>query len=89
MTNRRVAPAGIVVVAAVALLYGCAAQTPSRASAPAPNVNLSGYPPAFQAGYVDGCASVRSAPKRDEDRFKSDAQYAQGWRDGNDICKSR
>ena len=26
---------------------------------PQPNVNLSGYPPEFRAGYADGCASVR------------------------------
>jgi hypothetical protein len=72
---------------AFALLWGCATQTPP--GSPAPNVNLSGYPPAFQAGYADGCASARSARKRDETRFKADVHYAQGWRDGNDICKSR
>jgi hypothetical protein len=63
---------------------------PSRPKpAPRPNVNLTGYPPAFQAGYSDGCTSARSAQVRDEARFKSDAQYAQGWRDGNSICRAR
>jgi len=50
---------------------------------------LSGYSPAFRAGYADGCGSVDAARKRDEPRFKADADYAQGWRDGNDICKRR
>ena len=58
-------------------------------TAAAPGVNLSGYPPAFRAGYADGCASVDAARKRDEPRFKSDAEYAQGWRDGYDICRRR
>ena len=60
---------------------------PSPRPAPRPNVNLTGYPPAFQDGYSDGCASARAARKRDETRFKSDVQYAQGWRDGNSICR--
>jgi hypothetical protein len=79
------------ILALLAMLAGCAAmQESSTTQAPSkPNVNLSGYPPGFQAGYADGCASVRSARKRDEGRFKNDALYAQGWRDGYDICKSR
>ena len=80
-------------ISALALLWGCATtQQPSGTapSKPPPaNVNLSGYPPAFQAGYADGCESVRAARTRDEARFKTDALYAQGWRDGYDICKSR
>jgi hemolysin activation/secretion protein len=56
---------------------------------PAPTVNLSGYPPEFRQGYADGCASVNAARKRDEARFKKDTQYAQGWRDGYDICQRR
>ncbi len=38
---------------------------------------------------LDGCGSVDAARKRDESRFKADANYAQGWRDGNDICKRK
>ncbi len=68
------------------LVAGCASQP---APAPRAKVNLSGYPPAFRAGYADGCASVNAARKRDEARFKADANYGQGWRDGYDICKSR
>lgn len=70
---------------------GCATQSPAPAPAPAPSVNLSGYPPEFRQGYADGCASTKpgAARKRDEARYKSDANYAQGWRDGNDICRRR
>ncbi len=72
---------------------GCAT-TPQFATSQAPstlkaNVNLSGYPPAFQAGYADGCGSAGAARKRDETRFTTEALYAQGWRDGYDMCKSR
>ncbi len=68
-------------VFAAMLATGCANQP-----APAPKVNLSGYAPAFRAGYADGCASVDAARRRDDVRFKTDADYAQGWRDGHDIC---
>ena len=83
-----------------ALIAGCAGQptststtepTPApRAPTPAaPGINLSGYSPGFRVGYADGCASVDAARKRDEARFKTDPDYAQGWRDGNDICRRR
>lgn len=69
------------------LVAGCASQS----TPPAPAVNLSGYPLEFKQGYADGCASARpnAARKRDETRFKADANYAQGWRDGRDICGKR
>ena len=73
-------------VLASMLVVGCASQ-PSPA--PQPKVNLSGYPVAFRQGYADGCASADAARKRDDARFKSDADYAQGWRDGHDICQRR
>jgi hypothetical protein len=70
----------------VLLTAGCASQ-----SAQQPSVNLAGYPPEFKQGYADGCASAPAlaARKRDEPRFKSDANYAQGWRDGYDICRKK
>lgn len=75
------------------MLGGCASTatttiTPQPAK---PSVNLAGFPPAFKEGYSDGCASVRAlvGSKKDETRFKSDPQYAQGWRDGYDVCKHR
>jgi len=80
MTGRRYA-------ALILLVAGCG--TPSQQSVPA--VNLSGYPLEFRQGYADGCASAKpnAARMRDEARFKSDANYAQGWRDGNDMCGKR
>lgn len=70
----------------LAIMAGCAVQP---APAPQSRINLSGYPPAFRDGYADGCASVDAARNRDEARFKSDPNYATGWRDGYSICKSR
>jgi hypothetical protein len=67
------------------MLFACAA--PKKEA----NVNLAGYPPAFRAGYIDGCESSKQASVavRDEVRFKHDPQYASGWRDGFDICAKR
>jgi hypothetical protein len=73
-------------LAAALLLGACVNQQPKT-----PNVNLAGYPQAFKDGYADGCATARAAigSRRDEARFKADAQYAQGWRDGHDACGKR
>jgi hypothetical protein len=72
----------------VIIIFGCASEPTTRPGS-APGVNLSGYPPAFKAGYADGCASARGSLKRDETRYKEDAQYALGWRDGRDLCGKR
>ena len=67
----------------LAIASGCT--TPPQKKEP--NVNLAGYPPEFRAGYLEGCDSARKhSTKKDEKRYKSDAQYAAGWRDGYDIC---
>jgi len=73
---------------AVALVTACASPPPETKE---PELNLSGYPPAFRDGYTDGCHSTRlgSDKKRDESRFKSDSMYAAGWRDGFDICSGK
>lgn len=74
-----------------AAFAGCAAPplpSQSRNPPPAP-VNLSGFPPAFRDGHADGCASAGAAPRRDEARYRSDALYAQGWRDGHAACGRR
>ncbi len=91
-------------VLAAALIMGCAglpapppaapdpqAAPPQPAPQPKPTVNLSGYPLEFRQGYTDGCASAtpNTARTRNEGRFKSDANYAQGWRDGYDICSRK
>ena len=73
-----------IVLLALALgLVGCTAGHQDA------KVNLGGYPPAFRAGYADGCDSAKRlvGSTRDEARFKSDPMYATGWRDGYDICK--
>ena len=77
--------------AALTLMLAACAGTGSSNPQQAPNINLSGYPPAFREGYLDGCNSAKAllGTKRDERRFKADALYAQGWRDGFDICKKR
>lgn len=75
-------------MAGMLMLVGCVGMSTSSPSRP-PNINLSGYPPAFREGYLDGCETARAliGVRKDERRFKSDPQYAQGWRDGHDICK--
>lgn len=75
---RRIAP-----LIALTILAACATRQPAERE----NINLSGFPQAFKDGYADGCASVRGSMKRDRARFKSDSQYALGWRDGLDICR--
>ncbi len=76
----------ILTISALALMAACASQS---VQAPQSKINLSGYPPAFRDGFADGCASVDAARRRDDARFKSDANYATGWRDGYSICKPR
>jgi hypothetical protein len=75
------------IIIATALAAGCATQSPPTPESP--GVNLAGYSQAFRAGYADGCASIDSARKRDESRFKVDTDYGMGWRDGYDICRRR
>jgi len=52
-----------------------------------PNVNLSGYPPAFKEGFRDGCDSFRGNYRRDASRFNKDNNYTIGWQDGFSICR--
>ena len=76
----------------VALLGACATVQPpdgaglsGSAPRPKPNVNLSGYPPAFKDGFSDGCESLRGNYRRDA-RFGKDNDYTLGWQDGYSIC---
>lgn len=75
-------------VLAGAVLAGCAGP---KSSYQPQNVNLSGYPPAYRAGYQDGCDTARQliGTRKDAERFKTDSQYANGWRDGHDLCKRK
>ena len=72
----------------VLLCAACAQEPPKPAQTP--NVNLSGFPKSFQDGYRDGCSSARSfIPRKDQNRSKSDTQYATGWQDGNSACRNK
>lgn len=88
------------IAAFAAVLAGCATQTattpatPSTPSAPAapappPPVNLQGFPPAYQAGFGDGCATGRGSERKDGDRFGRDGNYRVGWQDGLAQCKRK
>jgi len=68
-----------------ALIAGCGVLAPERK--PEQRVNLSGYSAAFKQGYSDGCESVGSRQRRDEKRFKTDADYTMGWNDGFSVCQ--
>lgn len=53
-----------------------------------------GHPPAYAAGYADGCASGREAAgglladaRRDASRYGGDDQYTAGWEDGFEKCR--
>ena len=73
-------------------LAGCATQSPPPspgATQPATvtqKINLSGYPPEFRKGFTDGCSVARGESKIA--RPKGESQYAAGWGDGYDYCKS-
>lgn len=67
------------------LLGGCSHTPPQKR--PAPDINLSGFPPAYKHGYADGCATARHfGETKDEKRYNADVQYAQGWNDGKSLC---
>jgi hypothetical protein len=82
-------------LAAAALMAGCASETRVSPPAPpapgnvntapaAPRYNLAGYSQAFKDGYGDACAK-----RRDDNRFKADADYQMGWTDGSSMCARR
>jgi hypothetical protein len=81
----RVLLAGFALAAGLA---GCGGPQ-TRATAEAPPVNLSGFPPAFREGYADGCNTARGSAKQDKARMKTDGSYAQGYNDGLSGCKQR
>ncbi|MGZ5137080.1 MAG: hypothetical protein ACXWCX_04680 [Burkholderiales bacterium] len=80
----------LVVFASLIVLAGCESPASRPSSAPGgnprPSYNLSGYPPAFKDGYADACSSPR---RRNDERFKSDADYSMGWNDGQSVCRAR
>lgn len=81
-------------LAGCALVTGPPGDSDNRGPLPAstkPVYNLSGYPPAFKDGYIDGCETAKGSSYsfRDERRFVADNQYRMGWSDGFDICRSK
>ncbi len=69
-----------------ALLAGCAAAPEPRP----PQVNLSGYSASFKEGYADGCKSAGTrSQRRNEGRYKTEADYMMGWNDGYSACRRR
>ena len=83
--NRKRACSGALVAT---LLAGCGAIAPERK--PDQRVNLSGYSQSFKQGYSDGCESAGSrGQRRDENRFKTEADYMMGWNDGFSVCRRR
>lgn len=54
-----------------------------------------GYPAAYADGFEDGCHSGKKAGgsyfdlfKKDENRFNTDREYAQGWSDSYRQCET-
>lgn len=71
----------------LALLAGCGAGAPERKP---DRVNLSGYSPSFKQGYAEGCESAGSRrQRRDESRYRTEADYMMGWNDGFSVCHRR
>ncbi|HTP96839.1 MAG TPA: hypothetical protein VMK05_13400 [Burkholderiales bacterium] len=71
---------------ALAVLGGCMESAPTRTRSNAGRVNLAGFPPEFQQGYAEGCDGAQRGGKPDAQRYRHDAPYAQGWRDGYSAC---
>lgn len=70
------------------LLAGCAPM--QQPQPPATHVNLSGFSLSFKEGYADGCESAGARRQRRQvERYKSDADYRQGWNDGLSACRRR
>ncbi len=75
---------GVAAALAAAVLAACADSGTRR------HVNLSGFSPAFQQGYAEGCESAGTRhTRRDESRYRSDEDYMQGWIDGYSVCRRR
>jgi hypothetical protein len=72
---------------AVLLVTGCAV-TEQQKPKKTPQVNLGGYSDTFKQGYADGCESAGArSPRRNEGRYKTEADYMMGWNDGYSACR--
>lgn len=55
-----------------------------------PRVNLSGYSANFKQGYADGCESASGrGERRNEARYRAEADYNMGWNDGYGACRKQ
>jgi len=82
----------LIAISTAALLAGCATDAVTG--------RVAAQPPAYQQGWRDGCDSglyrrnieFSGTPQasdrftRDEERFRTDHEYARGWNDGEKSC---
>lgn len=75
------------------LISGCAAQ---QLKWERETLTRQGQPLEYIDGYEDGCSSGTKAAgnpyfrfAKDVRRFQVDELYAQGWRDGFEVCKAQ
>lgn len=80
----------------LAFLAGCTGLSPDRYLLNKQSFMLSeGNPPAYVAGYVDGCSAGRRLAgdkrfvyRKNGTRFEKDALYARGWQEGQINCRN-
>jgi hypothetical protein len=65
------------------LLAGCGSTPEPKARV----VNQSGYSETFRQGYSEGCESAGGRQRRNESRYKTEADYMMGWNDGYSACR--
>ena len=82
---------GVCLVGAVAALAACETAPSETMIATSSKVS-----PSYKAGFDDGCHSGRQAAgsyfdqfAKDQARFNSDGDYAQGWSDAFRQCETR
>ncbi len=68
------------------LVAGCGSTTPAPK---AQTLNQSGYSDTFKQGYNEGCESAGGRQRRNEGRYKTEADYMMGWNDGFSACRRR
>jgi hypothetical protein len=82
----------VVAISAAALLAGCSTEMGDK--------RVAAQSPAYQQGWSDGCESgvyrrdveYSGTPQasdrftRNEERFRTDHEYARGWNDGETSC---
>jgi len=67
-----------------ALVTACAGGSDSKHA----QVNQGGYSESFRQGYTEGCESSGGGfRRRDDGRYKTEADYMMGWNDGFSACR--